>query len=107
MENECRQSQFVFANSSGIRYRSPEACHSGGKSGVISLVASQDIEGKENLLLFHSQRIGAGKKNQPPTQLIYLRAANPLLRSVFSACAGMQFSTENRLIKVYFTIPDL
>jgi hypothetical protein len=107
MENECRQFQFVFANNSGIRYRSPEACHSWGKAGVISLVASQDIEGTENLLPFRSQRIGAGKKSQPPARLIYLSEANPLLRSVLSACAGMQFSTENRLIKVYFTIPDL
>jgi len=107
MENGCRQSQFVFANSLGIRYRSPEACHSGGKAGVIALVAFQDIEGKENLLLSHNQCIGAGKKSQPPAQLIYLSEANPLLRSVFSARAGMQFSTKNRLVKVYLTIPDL
>jgi hypothetical protein len=36
-----------------------------------------------------------------------LSEANPLLGSVFPACAGMKFSTKNRLIKVYFTIPDL
>lgn len=107
MENGCRQSQFFFANSLDIRYRSPEACHSGGKSGAIALVVFPDTQGKENLLLSHSQRIGAGKKSQPPAQLIYLSEAHPLLRSVFSVCAGMQFSTKNRLIKVYFTIPDL
>jgi len=108
MENGCHQSQFVFADSLGIRYRSPEACHSGGKAGALALVSFQDIEGKENLLLSHSQGIGAGKKSPPPAQLIYLNEAHPLLRSVFSAwCAGMKFSTKNRLIKVYFTIPDL
>jgi len=75
--------------------------------GVIALAVFRDIQGKENRLPSHSQRIDAGKKSQPPAQLIYLSEANPLLRSVFPACAGMKFSTKNRLIKVYFTIPDL
>lgn len=67
-----------------------------------------DSRGKGNPLLSHSQRIDVGKKNPPPVQLIYLNEASLLLRSVFSAwCAGMKLSTKNRLIKVYFAIPDL
>jgi len=73
---------------------------------TVALVAFQDIQGKENHPLSHSQRIDAGKKSQPPAQLIYLSEANPLLGSVFSACAGMKFSTKNRLVKVDFAIPD-
>ncbi len=75
--------------------------------GAVALVVFQDTQGKENLLLSHSPRIGAGKKSPPPAQLIYRNEAHPLLRSIFSACAGMKFPTKNRLIKVYFTIPDL
>jgi hypothetical protein len=107
MENECRQSQLAFAGSLDIRYRSPEACHRGDIAAAVALVVSQDTQGKENLLLSHSQRIGAGKKSPPPNQSIYLKEAHPLLRSVFSACAGMKFSTKDRLVEVYFTIPDL
>jgi hypothetical protein len=108
MENGCRQSQFVFASSLDIQYRSPEVCRNGGKTEALSLVVSPDTRGKENSLLSHSQRTGAGKKSQPPDQLTCPNEANLLLRSVFSAwCAGMQFPTKNRLIKVYFAVPDL
>jgi hypothetical protein len=108
MENGCHQSQLVFASSLDIQCRSPEVFHSEGKTEASVSVVFPDIRGKGNLLLSHSQRIGVGKKSPPPAQLIYLNEAHPLLRSVFSAwCAGMKFSTKNRLIKVYFTIPDL
>ena len=74
---------------------------------VVSWAVFPDIRGKENPLLSHSQRIGVGKKSPPPAQLICLNEAHPLLRSIFSACAGMKLSTKNRLIKVYFAVPDL
>jgi hypothetical protein len=107
MENVCRQSQSVFASSLDIRCRWPEVSHSGGKMGALVSVVLPHIRGKENPLLSHSRRIGAGKKSPPPAQLIYLNEAHPLLRSVFSACPGMKLSTKNRLIKVYFAVPDL
>lgn len=108
MENGCRQSWFVFASSPDTRYRSPEAYHNGDRMETLSLVVSPDTRGKENFLLSRSQRTGAGKKSQPPDQLTCPNEANLLLRSVFSAwCAGMQFSAKNRLIKVYFAVPDL
>jgi hypothetical protein len=108
MENGYHQSQSVFAYSLDIRCHSPEACHTLGKAEAPASAVFPDTQGTENLLLSHSQRIGVGKKSPPPAQPIYLNEANLLLRSVFSAwCAGMKFSTKNRLIKVYFTIPDL
>jgi hypothetical protein len=107
MENGCRQSQFAFDDNRGIRCRWAEVCHSWGKEGIIALVDFQDTQGKGKHLLSHSQDIGAGKKSQLPAQIICLSEANPLLRIVFPACAGMKFSTKNRLIDVYFTIPDL
>ena len=108
MENGCRQSQFVFASSLDIRCRSPEVCRNGDKTEALSLVVFRDTRGKENFLLSHSQHTGAGRKSPPPAQLTYPNEANLLLRSVFSTwCAGMKLSTKNRLIKVYFAIPDL
>ena len=78
------------------------------KTEGLSLVASQDTRGKENSRLSHSQHSGAGKKSPPPAQLTYQNEANSLLRSVFSTWrASMKLSTKNRLIKVYFAIPDL
>jgi hypothetical protein len=107
MENGCHQSQFVFSCKLGIRCHSPEVCHTWGKAEVIASVVSEDIQGKRNYLLSHSQHTGAGRRSQPPAQLIYRNEANLWLRSVFPACAGMKCSTENGLIQVYFTIPDL
>jgi hypothetical protein len=71
------------------------------------LAILSDIRSKENALRSHNQRIGAGKKSQPPPRSIYPDETHPLLRSIFSACTGMKFSTQNRLIKVYFAVPDL
>jgi hypothetical protein len=68
MENGCRQSQFAFADSRGIRYHWPEVCHSWGKAETVALVVFQDIQGRESSLLSHSQRIDAGKKIQLPAQ---------------------------------------
>jgi hypothetical protein len=107
MQNGCRQSAFAFASSLDTRCRWPEVCRNGDKTEALSLVISQDTRGKEKPPLSHSQHTGAGRKSPPPTQLIYLNEAHPLLGSVFSACASMKFSTENRLIKVYFAVPDL
>jgi hypothetical protein len=70
------------------------------------LAVLPDNQGKENSLLSHSQHIGAGKRSQPPPQSVCLDEAHPLLGRIFSACAGMKLSTKNRLIKVYFAIPD-
>ena len=107
MESECRQSRSVFASSLDIQCHWPEVCHSAGSTEALVSAGFPDIRGKENPQLSHSQRNGVGKKNPPPAQLIYLNEAHPLLRSIFSACAGMKLSTENRLIKVYFAVPDL
>jgi hypothetical protein len=108
MENGCHQSQFFFAGSLDTQYRLPEVCHNGDKREVIFLVISQDKQGKENFPPSHNRHIGAGRKSQPRARLTYPNEANPLLGSVFSTwCAGMKFSTKNRLIKVYFAVPDL
>ena len=87
-------------------YHWPEVYHNWGKVVVIVLIVFQGIQGKKILLIAHSQRIALERRNQPPAQLIYLSEANPLLRSVFSACTSMKCPIKNRLIEVYFTIPD-
>src|SRR4030043_955300 len=108
MENGCRQSQFFFAGSPDTQYRLPEVCHNGDKREAIFLAVFQDTQGTEDFPPSHNQHIGAGRKSQPPARLTYANAASPLLRSVFSTwCAGMKFATKNRLIKVYFAVPDL
>src|SRR4030042_3212052 len=74
---------------------------------VVSWAVFPDIRRQQNPPPSHSQRIGVGKKSPPPAQLVCLNEAHPLLRSIFSACAGMKLSTKNRLIKGYFAVPDL
>jgi hypothetical protein len=108
MGSGCRRSRSVSASSSDIQCRWLGAYRIGGKTEASVSVVLPDIRGKETLLLSHSQRIGVEKRSPPPARLVYLNEAHPLLRSIFSAwCTGMQFSTENRLIKVYFAVPDL
>lgn len=108
MGSGCRRSQSVSASSLDIQCRWLEVYRIWGKTEASISVVLPGIGGKENLPPSHNQRIGVGKRSPPPAQLIYLNEAHPLLRSIFSAwCTGMQFSAENRLIKVYFAVPDL
>jgi hypothetical protein len=108
MENGCHQSQFFFASSLDTQCRLPEVCHNGHKREVIFLAVFQDTQGTEDFPPSHNLHIGEGRKSQPPARLTYPNEAKPLLRSIFSTwCAGMKFATKNRLIKVYFAIPDL
>src|SRR4030042_962464 len=106
MENGCRQSQLLSASSLDIRCRWLEVSRSGGKPEASASAVLAHTRGKENLPLPHSQRNGVGRKSPPPAQLVYLNEAHPLLRSIFSACPGMKLSTKNRLIDVYFAVPD-
>ena len=106
MENGCRQSQLVSASSLDIRCRWLGVSRSGGKPEASASAVFPHTRGKENLPLSHSQRNGVGRKSPPPAQLVYLNEAHPLLRSKFSACPGMKLSAKNRLIDVYFAVPD-
>src|SRR4030043_1796031 len=107
MENGCRQSQLVSASSLDIPCRWLGVSRSGGKPEASASAVFPHTRGKENLPLSHSQRNGVGRESPPPAQLVYLNEAHPLLRSKFPAWrAGMKLSAKNRLIDVYFAVPD-
>ena len=107
MGSVCRPGQSFSAGRLGRRCRWPEACCKRDRAEATASAAWQRIRGTESPPLCHSQRTDVGKKSQPPAQLTCVSEANPLLRGIFSACAGMECAVKNGLVSVYLAISDL